>query len=112
MSGSPFLMKSHTAPVYEYMYDKVLRALDIKAQSAYEELQALLEIPFDDLLTKILPSTTMMPVVGSSTLDPKLGLLDWKEGLTELPGLDWCKRIMIGDCKLDVRHMTVLIIPH
>ncbi|KAF2502672.1 carboxylesteras-like protein [Lophium mytilinum] len=103
--GSPLLFKPLPLPVTEFAYESVLQALGLVDKSPESRIQALLEIPTDELWQKIPPAIPMMPFMDDDivTAEPTFAMFYGPLDRTELafPGLKWCEGLMVGDCQFD-----------
>lgn len=99
------LMKPLLPPVASGVYMDVLGKLgiDVKASSS-DQLQALIDLPPQKVLSSIDPGTPIFPVLDGTIVSSANTYADLKsENVAEkLPGSKWCKRVMFGDCKHDV----------
>lgn len=110
MSGSTLLVKPLPLPVSEFVYASVVKALDLENLSGPERVKAILEIPIKDLLEKIPPTMPLMPVVDGDIIPgvPTFSQISDKaeDPTYPIPGKQWCKSLMIGDCQFDVSRQS------
>lgn len=118
MSGTPIMLKPLPLSVAETAYASIIEAFGLEKASAEERIQKLqnaipeelvektpLSVPLLPLLDgDILPKLSVPPipsqdgdVVSGSTTFAKLGARNHES----LPGMSWCKELMIGDCQHD-----------
>lgn len=106
--GTALLLKPLSLPVTEFAYKSVLQALGLIDKSAKSRIQALLEIPIDELWQKTPPTVPMMPFIDGDivTAEPTFEMFNGPLDRTELafPGLKWCESFMVGDCQFDVTN--------
>lgn len=78
-------------------------ALGLADAPAEERVKALLEMPGQELISKLPPSVLTAPaidddLVRSGVTYEELGKLDSEV----LPGIKWCQELLIGDAEIDV----------
>lgn len=104
MSGSS-VQRLKRAEQAESSYNSVIQVLGAQDLSQDEQVQALLTATSDDYGAKIGRKFPMAPLVDGSTI-PELtsyaALSAPEETLRLFPGLKECKRILVGDCQMDV----------
>lgn len=104
MSGSSQQRLRH-AEQAETAYTSVLEALDAKELPPKQQIDVLLEIPIEDFLAKVGRRFPMGPLIDGDSIPAgtTFSSLRSKDKLVELfPGLHNCKRIVMGDCQMDV----------
>lgn len=106
MSGSSLMLRPLPPSVAEFAYASVLKALDIENLSGPERVKFLLESPIEKLIESIPPSIPLMPVIDGDLI-PAVGTLSQISNKTNdptwpMPGRQWCKSLMTGDCQFDV----------
>lgn len=106
MSGSSLMLKPLPLPVTEFAYASVLKALDIENLSGPERVKFLLESPIEKLLESVSPSIPLMPVVDGELIPGVGTLLQISNKVDDpalpMPGRQWCKSLLTGDCQFDV----------
>ena len=106
MGGTSLLMRPLPPVVHEATYDTVISQLGLKDMSAEDRIAALLQMPSEELLSKIPPHVPLLPLIDGDIVSapssfPKIA--DRTEtGVSEVPGKAWCKDLLIGDCQSDV----------
>ena len=72
-----------------------------------EQMQKLLTVPAEHLTTRLGRSIAVAPVIDGDTI-PEAASFDIVNDKTNFarvfPGVGFCKRLMIGDCEMDVSH--------
>jgi hypothetical protein len=104
MGGNSLLMKPLPLFVSEFAYSSVLKALDVDKLPPEQHVQALMDVPAEEYLTKITPAIPLTPVLDGDIITSNVTYAQWgdKEVARQLPGLKWCDSILIGDCQFDV----------
>lgn len=103
MSGSSLLVQPLPYEIHEENFQKAMAALGLADASPEDRVKALLEMPGQELITKLPPSVRYVPALDSDLVVPgvthsEVGNLESKA----LPGKDWCKELLIGDAEVDV----------
>ncbi|KAJ5371402.1 uncharacterized protein N7496_007494 [Penicillium cataractarum] len=102
MSGSSLLIQPLPYEIHEQNYQKAMAALGLADASPEDRVKALLELPGQELITKLPPSVRYVPALDSDLVVP--GVTHAEVGNLEskvLPGKDWCKELLIGDAEVD-----------
>ena len=95
-------------PVGEFAFAEIIKALALDSLSPAEQVQALLDMPAEELHTKV--SDVHVPLNGVLDNDiirsiPTFQSISETQSIEHVfPGIDWCKRIFMGDCQMDVRN--------
>ncbi|KAH7393872.1 putative carboxylesterase [Phaeosphaeria sp. MPI-PUGE-AT-0046c] len=118
MSGTPIMLKPLPLPVAEMAYTSILEAFGLENASAEERINKLKAVTPEKLVEKTPMSVPLSPisdgdilprlsvphlpsqgcgVVSGITTFANLGAMDHES----LPGMSWCKELMIGDCQHD-----------
>ena len=103
MGGSPFLRPA-PAPAAETFYSMVTEKFEIKELSPEAQIKALLEMPIVDFIAKNM-GIRIPPVVDDDIIKgiPSYKAIYDPDSVSKLfPSMKWCKRMMAGDCQLDV----------
>lgn len=101
--------------VAENTYESVLDKLGLAGLAAPERVERLKNTDREDWVTKLGPGLALGPVADKNENDPPFYQFDTlEEGEAGPPGSDWCPRIMLGDCEMDVsaspaRHHPTMI---
>ncbi|KAI9926750.1 hypothetical protein MW887_003844 [Aspergillus wentii] len=112
MGGTSLLMKPLPPPVTEWIYAGVLKALGLSDLSVKDRIEALLNLPATDILTKVPPTFPLIPALDGDVVHSNLTFADWRNGAaSNLPGYSWCKRAMIGDCQYDGSILAYMLLP-
>ncbi|KAK6371450.1 hypothetical protein LTS17_008700 [Exophiala oligosperma] len=103
MGGTPLLLPDLPRVVSEDVYSTIAAALNVDKLSAEERVNYILNCPMEELYSKLPPGLPLIPVVDDDLVK---ALPTYKQtlkyGPTEmLPGMTWCKRLLIGDCQFD-----------
>lgn len=111
--GAVLLFKPLPEVVTEGAYQMIVGALGLADKSPEERIQALLNVPADDLWQKIPPGTPLMPAVDHDTVPgiPDFPLISSQSDDPRflLPGRKWCSALMIGNSTLDVNTPILLL---
>lgn len=112
MSGTPLALpplQPHTA---ETAYALHLKALDIQDLPAEERVQDIVHGPVARLWTNIAPGASLRPVIDNDVICRGPTHKDFATGSVQveavLPGVKWCRRVLLGDCQSDVSFKTFL----
>jgi len=103
MGGSPLLPPA-PAQAAETLYAVVTEKFGIKEPSPEAQVKAFLDLPIADLSTKIM-GLRIPPTVDDDIIRviPSYKALYDPDGASKLfPSMKWCKRMLAGDCQLDV----------
>jgi hypothetical protein len=103
MSGSSLLIQALPYEIHEENYKKAMAALGLEDASAEDRTKALLEMPGQELVTKLPPSIQYVPaldsdIVVSGVTHSEVSNIESKV----IPGKDWCQDLLIGDAEVDV----------
>lgn len=103
MSGTFFLTEPLPYKLHEQNYAQAMAALGLSDASAEERLKVLLEIPGQELISKIPPSVQSAPAIdGDMVLSAATHSQIADKNSTIPKGKNWCKELMIGDAEMDV----------
>lgn len=113
MGGTPLLLPDLPRVVSEDVYSTIAAALNVDKLSAEERVNYILNCPMEELYSKLPPGLPLIPVVDDDLVK---ALPTYKQtlkyGPTEmLPGMTWCKRLLIGDCQFDVCNAHISNVP-
>lgn len=108
MSGTSLLARALPYDAHEENYKRAMEALGLADVSAGDRVKALLEMPGQELISKLPPSVLTAPVLDGDLVRPgvtyeELGKLH----STALPGNEWCRALLVGDAEIDVRPLQV-----
>ncbi|KAF2685791.1 carboxylesteras-like protein [Lentithecium fluviatile CBS 122367] len=105
MSGTPIILKPLPKPVTEMAYGNIMKALDLGGASVEERIEKLTKISPEDLVVATPMTEPLIPFLDGDIIPVRTsfkGLTrDAKELEAEVPGRQWCKDLMIGDCQHD-----------
>lgn len=104
MSGS-FVQRLRLAEEAETSYKSVVGVLGATDLSPKEQLQQILDTPGEEMVDKVGRKFAMAPLIDRDSIPAQLTFdtLGNKASITKLlPGLRHCKRLLVGDCMLDV----------
>ena len=103
MSGNFFLTDPLPYEFHEKNYTRAMEALGLSDANAEERLKALLEMPGDELVSKIPPSVQNVPAIdGDIVLSAPTQAQAADKDSAVPKGKRWCKDLMIGDAEMDV----------
>ncbi|KAH7161038.1 hypothetical protein EDB81DRAFT_643232, partial [Dactylonectria macrodidyma] len=104
MSSTSLLMPPLPLQVADAMYKVVLERIQVDAsQSPAEQLKQLLLVSNELTLTHVGPDVTLHPVIDGEIVRSKLSSTQWGSAdvSSVIPGTNWCRRLLIGDCQHD-----------
>lgn len=102
MGGTLSLTPCLPCEVAESTYASVLQKLGIDDLPPEERIKRLKVINRGDWVTKLRPGLPLSPVAARSENKPPFHQVGVPEDAISYPGNDWCPRIMLGDCEMDV----------
>jgi hypothetical protein len=106
MSGTPLALRPVLPIAAEETYSHCLEALGIQNLSPEDQLKEVVHGPMSTLWAYIPPAIQLLPIIDNETVfeGPTYQALHAgpKEIEAILPGIRWCRRILLGDCKSDV----------
>lgn len=103
MSGTSLLIQPLSYEMHEENYQKAMAAIGLENAPAEDRVKALLEMPGQELVTKLPPSVRFVPALDGSFIQSGVTYAQiGKRDSTMLPGKDWCKELLIGDAEVDV----------
>ena len=113
--GAVLLFKPLPEFVAESAYRTVVEALGLSDKSPEERIEALLNVPADDLWQKVPPGALLLPSIDGDTVPGSPDFLKVSSQADNsdftMPGRKWCKSFMIGESKLDVSAHHPPILP-
>lgn len=78
-------------------------ALGLENASAEDRVKALLELPGQELVTKLPPSVRFVPALDGDVIQSGVTYAEvGKRESQVLLGKEWCKDLLIGDAEVDV----------
>lgn len=89
----------------ETSYKSVVGVLDATHLSPEEQLQKILDTPGEEIVEKVGRKFPMAPLIDGESIPVQTTFdsIGDKAGITKLlPGLRHCRRLLVGDCQLDV----------
>jgi len=102
MSGTSLLMKPLPAVVHESIYQNVLKAFKLEDKSPSDRIQAIIDMPWDKMTASLPPTVEFMPLIDGDLLPEALTFDSLSSSAQELlPGLQWCKSLLVGSCQFD-----------
>lgn len=103
MSGTSLLVRALPYDAHEENYKKAMDSLGLADLSAEERVKALLEMPGQELISKLPPSVLTAPAIDSDLLRPGVTYEELgKPDSNVLPGNKWCQELLVGDAEIDV----------
>jgi len=99
MSGSDLLIPPIPVEAAEKNYENAIKALGLESQPATERVEALLKMDGLSLLSDT--KAPMLPVIDDELPLKPQSFDDFNTRKLNLPGTQWCKAIMVGDCQFD-----------
>lgn len=112
MSGSSLLIQALPYEMHEENYRKGMAALGLEDASTEDRVKALLEMPGQELVTKLPPSVRYVPALDSDIVvtgvtHSEVGNLESKV----IPRKAWCQELLIGDAEVDVCCHLISAVP-
>lgn len=98
MGGTPLLLKPLPMGAADGVFETVCEALGLQNVPAEERVKQLLSKDPSEILAAVPSSLPFMPVIDDDVVLSSPSFATW----ASLPRGTWCKRLMIGDCELDV----------
>jgi carboxylesterase type B len=103
MSGTYFLTQPLPYEAHEQNYQKAVSALGLSGAAPEERIKALLEIPADDIVSRLPPSILAVPAVDGDIVPSAPSRAETgRSNSSEPRGKNWCHELMIGDAQMDV----------
>ena len=106
LSGTA-LQKARPLELLEKFYGMTLNSLGLSSVPQADQMQKLLTVSAEDLTTKLSRSIAVAPVVDGDKIPEAASfhiVNDKASFRRAFPGVGYCKRLMIGDCEMDVSH--------
>ncbi|OAL42550.1 para-nitrobenzyl esterase [Pyrenochaeta sp. DS3sAY3a] len=114
LGGTSLLMKPLPLFVADISYSTVLRNLQYNGDgSAEDQLASLLAVAPETVLSSIGPDVPLLPVVDGDIIKANATFAQWESSdiSSVVPGVDWCRRALLGDCQNDGMILTFALIP-
>lgn len=102
MGGTPTLIPRLPSEVAESTYSSVLEKLGISDASSEERIRRLKQTVREDWITKLGPGLALSPIADKDEGAAPFYQVSVPANAVSAPGSDWCRRIMLGDCEMDV----------
>ncbi|EPS40505.1 hypothetical protein H072_5631 [Dactylellina haptotyla CBS 200.50] len=102
MGGSCCLIPPAPIEAHDSIFDKAMVLLGLEDEPFEKQMEILLSMPVDDLITKTFQVVPALPAIDLIFLPKSHGIfcLSDPEDLL-IPGKHWCKSMMLGDSKDD-----------
>lgn len=112
MSGSALLVKPIPFPVAENFYDMTINKLDISSSSPSDRISTLLNMPGEELMSKLGSAIPAAVVVDNEIVFgvPSFSAISEESSPTSsfsMPGIERLESIMLGDCAFDGNIMSL-----
>ncbi|KFX98663.1 hypothetical protein O988_04247 [Pseudogymnoascus sp. VKM F-3808] len=105
MSGTPLGLPPLPSHISETAYSLCVRALGIEGLSAKDRVREIVHGPMSVLWENITPSIPLLPVIDDDVVFRGPTYEEYAGGSPQveasLPGAQWCRRVLIGDCQSD-----------
>ena len=104
LSGTA-LQKARPLHLLEKFYGMTISSLGLSDVPQAEQVQKLLTVPVEDFTTKLDRRIAVAPVVDGCKIPEAASfdlITDQVSFKGAFPGVGYCKRLMIGDCEMDV----------
>lgn len=102
MGGTPTLIPRLPIEVAQSTYSSVLEKLGISDASSEERVRKLKQTGREDWITKLGPGLALSPVADKDEKTAPFYQVGVPENTVSPPGSELCRRIMLGDCEMDV----------
>ncbi|KIX03914.1 uncharacterized protein Z518_07467 [Rhinocladiella mackenziei CBS 650.93] len=100
--GSCLLVPPFSPQDHESVYQKVLAVLGSEDLGPEERIQKLLSIPMDEIIAKLPPYITFLPMVDGDIIPCRPTFAAVSDPADEsMPGKQWCEGLTIGDSQFD-----------
>ena len=99
--------------VQDQIYGAVIQKLGLESSSPGQRIEALKEIPVEDLYTNFGFELPLLPVPDDSLVPSTVAAfadVSTKDAKTNalMPGRKWCEELLIGDCQYDVSEVAIV----
>lgn len=104
MSGTS-LLRARRPELIQRSFDRVTEIFGTNDLSPHEQVQQLLEVPMSELRAKVGRQIPLGPMVDGDMIHETTtyqALVDRSDFKRIFPGAGHCKRILVGDCQMDV----------
>lgn len=108
ISGTSLLLARRPEHI-QRSFDRVTEIFGIKDSFPHEQIQQLLQAPMSELRAKVGRQIPLGPMVDGDMVHETTtyqALADPSDFKKIFPGTSHCKRILVGDCQMDVSHST------
>ena len=106
-AGNCLLLRPLPTSVHQMFYQGFCEAQGIASLSEEERIQAIEKLNGHEMYSRVPPSISSPPVLDQDFLhsSPTFSSAEqWSlNGDASIPGLKWCKELLVGDCQFDVR---------
>jgi carboxylesterase type B len=102
MSGTPIMLQALSQEVVETSYTSIIREFGLEGASAEERINALRTAFPEELVSKTPLTIPLLPYLNGDIIPERatFATLAAKDH-ANLPGMQWCDQLMIGDCQHD-----------
>ncbi|KIV94100.1 hypothetical protein PV10_05255 [Exophiala mesophila] len=115
MSGTCLLLRPVSGEVHEAIYQEFCEAQGLDKMPGQERIKAIEELDSFHLFSNTPPSIPPLPMIDGDIVKVALTFDDIEQwsthGSSSIPGLGWCKELLIGDCQMD-GHIYQLALNH
>ncbi|KAJ5967319.1 hypothetical protein N7501_003567 [Penicillium viridicatum] len=109
MSGTFLLVRALPYEVHEKNYLRAIEALGLTNVTTEARIQALLETPGHEIISKISDTALTAPAIDGDMVLPGMTFADVEKCRSDVPrGKAWCRELMIGDAQTDSSIISVL----
>jgi hypothetical protein len=103
MSGTYFLTQPLPYEAHEQNYQKAISALGLSDAGPEDRVKALLEMPAEEIISRLPPSILAVPAVDGDIAPSAPSRTETARSNSNEPrGKYWCHELMIGDAQMDV----------
>jgi hypothetical protein len=113
MSGNYFLIPPLPLSAHEENYKQAITALGLADIPAYERVRALMEIPAQELASRLEQSVIVAPAIDGDIVVDRPTFSDLADPKRIYPkGKNWCEALLIGDAEMDVSslHQSLVVV--
>ncbi|VUC37783.1 unnamed protein product [Clonostachys rosea] len=105
--GSPLLLPVSSPEDHETSYNTIIRSLGLESTTASERIQALISIPYDELMAKVSMGLVYRPMLDNDLIKFPLSHAYVQDSKSNIPGRKWLQSLMIGDSQFDSSSMAI-----
>ncbi|KAI9370697.1 Alpha/Beta hydrolase protein [Aspergillus egyptiacus] len=109
MSGTYFLSRPLPYEAHEQNYQEAISALGLSDLSSDERVQALLEMPPAEIISRLPRTVLTVPAIDGDIVPSAPSYAETGNPTSDVPkGKNWCHDLMIGDAQIDASIIAFL----